>query len=190
MASPTLKQRMVINSAGNVTINTPDSGTGLTVAGGGATITAGGLTVTAGGLTVNAGGATIVGISGTTVGASSAVLINSSGLLGTVTSSRRYKHNIHPVEDISAPFMQLEPVTFTYKADTGNTLQYGLIAEDVEPLFPDLIVYNKEGAVETVQYHLLHALYIKMLQDHQRMFDAYEATIQDLENRIQILEQK
>jgi hypothetical protein len=77
--------------------------------------------------------------------------------------------------------MQLRPVSFNYKQHAAET-SYGLIAEDVEPLFPELVVHTTAGEVETVKYHLLDALYIKMIQDLQQ-------TVEQLKARIQILEQ-
>jgi hypothetical protein len=145
------------------------------------------------------GGATtacyIDGIVTATVGASSAVLINSAGKLGTIVSSRRYKNNIQNLDDISEGFMQLRPVSFCYTKDNSQAPQYGLIAEEVEPIFPDLVAYNEEGAVETVQYHLLYAHFIKMIQEHHRALKQctdtmhYQCeTIMTLQNRITALE--
>ena len=139
----------------------------------------------------------IDGISGKSVSASSAVLINSSGQLGTQTSSRRYKKNIEDLHALRDNFMALHPVSFNYISDASETLHYGLIAEEVEPLFPNLIMYNKEGLVETVQYHMLPALFIKMIQDQQRDLEAYEQKLErqerlivDLHQRLEILERR
>lgn len=155
-----------------------------------------GLVATSGGLTVSAGGAVIMGIDGATVGASSAVLVNSVGKLGTLVSSRRYKDAINDIDNITQNFMQLRPVSFVYKNDPTNTKQYGLIAEEVEPLFPDLLVYTPEGMPQTVQYHLLYAHFIKMIQEQQRALTHYQAklhdttiTIENLNNRIVCLEE-
>ena len=132
----------------------------------------------------------IDGIRGRTTGVADAiaVLVDSAGQLGTVSSSRRYKENIQTIGDISNNFMQLNPVEFTYKSDDSHTTQYGLIAEEVEPLFPELVVYNKEGDVETVKYHLLDALYIKMIQDLQRTVDQLQQQVAQDQLRIAALE--
>lgn len=132
----------------------------------------------------------IDGIATATVGASSAVLINSAGKLGTIVSSRRYKNNIHDLDNISEQFMQLRPVSFTYKTDATLTPQYGLIAEEVAPLFPDLVVRNEQGAVETVQYHLLYAHFIKMIQEHHRSLAMCRDTIQQQQETLVILQHR
>jgi hypothetical protein len=127
----------------------------------------------------------IAGIRGVTTGIADAipVLIDSAGQLGTISSSRRYKENIQSILNINEPFMQLNPVQFTYKSDTSKKQQYGLIAEEVEKAFPELVVYNKDGQPETVQYHLLNALLIKMIQNQQ-------CTIADLQSRVEELEKQ
>lgn len=175
-----MTQRMVISSAGAVTINAPDSGTGLTVAGGGATITAGGLTVTAGGATVTAGGLTVsagdttlVATYGKTIGATTAaLLIDSTGLLGTTVSSERFKDDIEDMGDESSPLMDLRPVTFSYKKDPHATMQYGLIAEEVYEIMPDIVNLDDEGLPFSVRYHDLPALLLNELQKlEQRVHD-------------------
>lgn len=126
----------------------------------------------------------IDGIFGKSVdgGTDQPVIIDSTGKLGTTTSSRRYKENIRNINNITDNFMQLNPVEFTYKSDASHTPQYGLIAEEVESVFPELVVYNKDGQVESVKYHLLYAFFIKMIQEH-------EAKIAELQNVINTLQQ-
>lgn len=95
-----------------------------------------------------------------------AVLIDSAGQLGTVSSSRRFKMDIKPIAD-SEKLQQLRPVQFRYKKyEDSSKLEYGLIAEDVEGVLPDLVVYDAEGSPETVQYHKLFGL---MLAEIQRL---------------------
>ena len=98
------------------------------------------------------------------------MLINTTtGQLGTAVSSRRYKEDITPMNDLSAWLMKLRPVTFRYKqpmADGSKPLQYGLIAEEVAETMPALAVY-KDGQPETVAYHLLPSLLLSAYQhDH------------------------
>jgi hypothetical protein len=101
----------------------------------------------------------MAGIRGVTTTAADAVavLVSSTGQLGTVSSSRRYKTDIETMADTSAMLAKLRPVTFRYKQpqDGAHPLQYGLIAEEVAHVFPDLAVFNKDGSAETVKYHLL-----------------------------------
>ena len=114
----------------------------------------------------------IAGIKGVTTGlAGSAVLIDANGQLGTISSSRRYKQDIEAMADASDRLRQLRPVKFHYKqADaTGeHPIQYGLIAEEVAEVFPELVVRDEQGQPETVAYHLLPALLLNELQkEHQ-----------------------
>jgi len=82
-------------------------------------------------------------------------------------SSERYKDDIHDMAEASTDLMRLRPVTFHYKEayDAGDgELRYGLIAEEVADVFPDLVVYNEDGTPETVKYHLLATLLLNELQ--------------------------
>jgi len=85
-------------------------------------------------------------IFGVTSVAGTAVFINSAGKLGTTTSSRRFKEGIKPMERTSEALFGLQPVTFNYKKeiDPAGTSQFGLVAEDVEKVNPDLVVRDKE----------------------------------------------
>lgn len=134
----------------------------------------------------------IDGIRGITTGIANAstVLIDGAGQLGTVNSSRRYKENIRDVGDISKNFMQLRPVSFNYKQHTSADKNYGLIAEEVENTFPELVIYNAEGEVETIKYHLLDALYIKMIQDLQRTVENLQAQLLEQQQEITCLKNK
>ena len=114
-----------------------------------------------------------------------AVYVNSNGKLGTVTSSRRYKEDIADMGDASSNLMKLRPVSFYYRSeysDGPRTLQYGLIAEEVAEVYPDLVIYDpKTGQPETVSYHLVNAMLLNEVQKQQRK-------IQDLEERLTKLE--
>ncbi len=106
----------------------------------------------------------VQGINGVvTGGAAIPVLIDANGQLGTVSSSRRYKKNISPLSNEKASLLlNLNPVEFVYK-ERSDDLQYGLIAEEVNEILPDL-VHTKDGKIETVYYDKLNAYYIRMLQ--------------------------
>lgn len=95
----------------------------------------------------------IGGIRGITTGVNNAiaVLIDSNGQLGTVSSSERSKENIKDMSDYSSPLMSLRPVIFNYKKDSSQSISVGLIAEEVDKIMPDLVVY-KDGEAETVKY--------------------------------------
>lgn len=106
----------------------------------------------------------IAGITGVTVANSAAVLIDTtSGQLGTVASSARYKENIKDLQDESSPIYNLRPVTFNYKKDASKIKQCGLIAEEVLQFMPELVVF-KGGEPETVKYHDLPILLLAEIQ--------------------------
>jgi Chaperone of endosialidase len=105
------------------------------------------------------------------------VVINSSGQLGAPSSSRRYKEDIQDMSEGSRGLMDLRPVTFRYKKaaeDGSKPLQYGLIAEEVAEVYPELVVYNKDGLPDAVQYQVLPAMLLNEVQkqyQHARQQD-------------------
>ncbi len=132
----------------------------------------------------------INGIRGITTNSANAipVLIDSSGQLGTTSSSRRFKKDIRNMGEVSSRVLELRPVSFRYKqhlsaeASTGDrrTVQYGLIAEEVKEIFPELVVYDSEGHPETVRYHLLSSLLLNELQKQQRTIGKLAAEVERL----------
>ena len=109
----------------------------------------------------------IAGINGVTSVGGVAVYINASGQLGTVTSSRRFKNEIKTMGNVSDKLLKLRPVTFRYKSSDskgGHPLQYGLIAEEVAKVFPDLVQYDKQGKPFTIYYHLLTPMILNELK--------------------------
>lgn len=106
----------------------------------------------------------VTGINGTTV-TGSAVLCATNGLLGTVVSSERYKENISPITNETSAVLDLTPVKFNYKNDEKKDVQYGLIAEEVDKVFPYLCLYDKEGKPESVKYYELATLLLKEIQN-------------------------
>jgi hypothetical protein len=138
------------------------------------------------------GRAFIAGIYGATSASGSPVYINSSGQLGTVTSSARFKDNIADMEDASAKLMQLRPVTFVYKPqfDDGSQLkQYGLVAEEVEKVDPGLVARSADGEVQTVRYQFLAPMLLNEYQKQQRTIEAQAADLAKQTARIAELEQ-
>src|SRR5581483_5464050 len=95
----------------------------------------------------------IAGISGTAV-TGTAVVVNGSGQLGVAPSSARFKDEVRPMNDTSEAILALKPVTFRYKAeiDAKRTPQFGLIAEDVAKVNPDLVAWDRDGKPFTVRY--------------------------------------
>jgi hypothetical protein len=143
----------------------------------------------------------IAGIRGVTTGSAtgSNVLIDTNGQLGTVSSSRRYKEDIRDMGTASDRLLQLRPVTFRYKKpydDGSKPLEYGLIAEEVAEVYPDLVVYNNAGEVESVQYHKLPAMLLNEVQkqhglnqEQQAQIARLEAQNSELTMRLEALEQ-
>ena len=109
----------------------------------------------------------IAGISSTAVTGAD-VVVDSAGQLGVAPSSARFKRDIHDMGDRSQRLMQLRPVTFRYKQDPQGQRQYGLIAEEVAKVFPELVVRGDKGEVESVQYRELIPMLLNELQHQQR----------------------
>jgi len=111
----------------------------------------------------------IGGISGQTTTSGTAVFINSSGKLGTITSSARFKKDIKPMDSASEVILSLRPVTFHYRSDTMNTPQFGLVAEEVAKMDPVLVLTDKEGKPYTVRYEAVNAMLLnEFLKEHRR----------------------
>jgi hypothetical protein len=96
------------------------------------------------------------------------VLVSSSGRLGVPTSSARFKRDIRDMGQTSGNLMQLRPVTFVYKNDPQGTRQYGLVAEEVERVYPELVTYDADGKIETVRYSMLTSMLLNELQKQKR----------------------
>jgi hypothetical protein len=108
------------------------------------------------------------------------VLVNSSGQLGTTTSSGRFKEDIADMGDTTSRLMRLRPVTFRYKPahDDGSRLrQYGLIAEEVAAVYPGLVASTPDGKAQTVRYHFLAPMLLNEVQRQQRTIEAQTAEL-------------
>lgn len=114
----------------------------------------------------------------------SPVMVNGSGRLGILVSSARFKRDIHDMGDTSGKLMKLRPVTFRYKEDAAGALQYGLIAEEVERVCPELVTYGADGRVEAVAYHLLPAMLLNEMQKQARENRQKDARIAALQQQI------
>ena len=99
------------------------------------------------------------------------VLIDSAGKLGTTNgSSRRFKTQIKPMDKASESILALKPVTFCYRDDNTNTPQFGLIAEDLVDVNPELAVRNETGELVTVRYDAVNAMLLnEFLKDHRNV---------------------
>jgi hypothetical protein len=121
----------------------------------------------------------IAGISGKAVAGGIGVIVDSNGHLGTVVSSARYKENIEPMDKASEAILALNPVTFRYKPelDPDGIPQFGLVAEDVEKVNPDLVVRDAEGKVFTVRYEAVNAMLLNEFLKEHRKLAQLEATV-------------
>jgi hypothetical protein len=96
-----------------------------------------------------------------------AVVVDSAGQLGTVSSSRRFKTEIKPMDNASESILALKPVTFRYKNARKGTPQFGLIAEEVAEVNPDLVVCDKNGDTYSVRYDQVNAMLLnEFLKQH------------------------
>jgi hypothetical protein len=114
----------------------------------------------------------VAGISGVTVPGGIGVIIDSSGHLGTSTSSARYKENIQPMEKASEAILALKPVTFRYKheLDPDGIPQFGLVAEEVEKVNPDLVARDEQGKPYSVRYEAVNAMLLnEFLKEHAKV---------------------
>ncbi|PYL05629.1 MAG: hypothetical protein DME34_10980 [Verrucomicrobia bacterium] len=114
----------------------------------------------------------VSGISGATVAGGVGVIIDSSGHLGTVVSSERFKDAIKPMDKASEAILALKPVTFHYKKDLDSEgiPQFGLVAEEVEKVNPDLVVRDDKGQIYTVRYDAVNAMLLnEFLKEHQKV---------------------
>jgi hypothetical protein len=111
------------------------------------------------------------GIYGAAV-AGTTVVVDSSGHLGTASSSERFKDQIKPMDKASEAILSLKPVTFRYKHDVDpkSAPQFGLIAEEVEKVDPDLIVRDADGKLFTVRYEAVNAMLLnEFLKEHGKV---------------------
>ena len=115
------------------------------------------------------------------------VLIDSAGQLGMVSSSRRFKKEIQPMDKASEPILALKPVTFHYKSDKTNRPEFGLIAEEVAEINPDLVVRDENGEIYTVRYEAVNAMLLNEFLKEHRTVQEQGGTIARLQKQIEAL---
>jgi hypothetical protein len=131
----------------------------------------------------------IAGISGVTIAGGVPVIIDADGHLGSTTSSERFKDEVKPMDNASEAILSLKPVTFHYKKelDPDNIPQFGLVAEQVEKVTPDLVARDKEGKPYTVRYEAVNAMLLnEFLKEHKTVQEQGE-TIARLQKQIEAL---
>ena len=124
----------------------------------------------------------IAGITGVTVAGGVGVIVDASGHLGTVTSSARFKDNVRPMDKASEAILALQPVTFRYKRDLDpeGIPQFGLVAEQVEKVNPDLVARDEQGKPYTVRYEAVNAMLLNEFLKEHRKAEEQQATITQL----------
>jgi hypothetical protein len=136
----------------------------------------------------------IRGISGTTIASGATVIVAANGQLGTMTSSARFKDEIKPMDTASEALLSLKPVTFRYKKeiDPAGTSQFGLVAEEVEKVNPDLVVRDEKGKPYSVRYEQVNAMLLneflkahRKMEQQQNQIDALTARLKEQATEIQ-----
>jgi len=133
----------------------------------------------------------VAGVFGATSASGVPVYVNTSGQLGTLTSSARFKENIHGMDDASEALLGLRPVTFRYKSelDPQGIPQFGLVAEEVEQVDPDLVARDDKNQIYTVRYEAVNAMLLNEFLKQHRTVKDQAAEIGQLRARLDKLEQ-
>ncbi len=129
----------------------------------------------------------------TGIGDAIPVVIDSAGQLGTVSSSARFKEDIQEMGDASRALLRLRPVTFRYRkpyADGSKPIQYGLIAEEVNEVFPELVAHSADGSIETVKYQVLDSLLLNEVQRQDRLITTQTEQIRSQQEEIRSLNER
>jgi endosialidase-like protein len=131
----------------------------------------------------------VAGISGVTVAGGIGVIIDTNGHLGTVTSSARFKEAIKPMDKTSEAILALKPVTFRYKheLDPDAIPQFGLVAEQVEEISPDLVARDEEGKAYTVRYEAVNAMLLNEFLKEHRTVQELKGTVAQQQKQIEAL---
>ena len=117
------------------------------------------------------------------------VTVDANGKLGFVSSSRRHKHDIEPMGDASEALFTLKPVTFRYNGDIdpAHAKMFGLIAEDVAQVYPDLAVRNAKGEVVAIRSDSINAMLLnEFLKEHRRV-EELQATVAQQQKGMEVL---
>jgi hypothetical protein len=115
------------------------------------------------------------------------VLIDSNGQLGTMSSSERFKKDINTMDKTSEAILAVRPVTFHYKSDAKETPQFGLIAEEVAKVNPDLVVRDSDGEIYTVRYDVVNAMLLNEFLKEHRKVEEQEKAIAELKSGMNAL---
>ena len=127
----------------------------------------------------------IAGITGTAV-TGAAVVVDANGQLGVAPSSERFKDEIKPMNKASEAILALKPVTFRYKKeiDAEHTLRFGLVAEEVAKVNPELVARDKNGEIYTVRYEAVNAMLLNEFLKEHRKVEKLEAALEAVNKRL------
>jgi hypothetical protein len=131
----------------------------------------------------------VAGIRGSLV-TGAAVYVTSSGQLGVLASSERYKTDIKTIADQTTRLEHLRPVSFKLKTDPKGAVQYGLIAEEVDKVFPELVIHNGDGRIEGVRYEELAPMLLSQVQQQQKQIADQSKQIADQKKMLGELRQQ
>ena len=131
----------------------------------------------------------VAGVRGVTVASGVGVIVGTTGQLGTVLSSAQFKEAIKPMDKASETILALKPVTFRYKEelDPDKIPQFGLVAEEVEKVNPDLVARDEEGKIMSVRYEAVNAMLLNEFLKEHRKVEAQQAQIAELKKQVETL---
>jgi hypothetical protein len=114
----------------------------------------------------------------------SAVYVTTTGRLGVLASSERFKTSIAPIGDSTEKLQQLRPVSFHLKAEPKDEVQYGLIAEEVAKVYPELVIRGEKGRIDGVRYDELAPMLLNEVQQQQTTIAAHAAQLHDVQQQL------
>ena len=170
------------SGSGNLALG-QNSGSGVTTAGG---VTCIGTGVVGGNVDNTTWIGNVFGVT-TQSGTTAPVIVSNDGQLGTVVSSERFKKDIAAMSNASDAILSLRPVTFHYKTDTKGTAQFGLIAEEVAKVNPELVLLDKEGKPYTVRYDAVNAMLLNEFLKEHTAFVEEQRKVQEQATMIELL---
>ena len=133
----------------------------------------------------------MAGVGAATVSGPAVLVDTTTGQLGVASSSRRFKEDIQDMGEASSGLLRLRPVTFRYKqpfADGSKPIEYGLVAEEVAEVYPDLVARTADGQIETVKYQVLDSMLLNEVQKQSQQIQIQSELIRSLEARLAALE--
>jgi hypothetical protein len=180
---------MSATGGGNIAIG-EKAGDGLGAGNNNIYIASNGASSESGMIRIGGGAQTATFISGiyTTQVTGSAVYVTSSGQLGVLASSERFKTEVAPMGSATALLQELRPVTFQLKTDPSATRQYGLIAEEVDKVYPELVIRDRDGKIQGVRYEELAPMLLNEVQSQARELSDQHRQLAELRRQNQSMQ--